>query len=84
MARPADHAVPAVVAVDEVEIAGAAVDTIDAEAAGDVVAVPGATEVVREPRTRVVKVGTKPMPTSVQGADGLNWQSLAACESGGD
>ncbi|MEV6169452.1 ubiquitin-like domain-containing protein [Streptomyces sp. NPDC051954] len=40
-------------------------------------------EVVREPRDRVVKVGTKPLPTSVQGADGLNWQGLAACESGG-
>ncbi|WP_069768626.1 resuscitation-promoting factor [Streptomyces sp. LUP30] len=40
-------------------------------------------EVVRAPRTQVVKVGTKPRPTSVQGADGLNWQSLAACESGG-
>ncbi|WP_443060195.1 ubiquitin-like domain-containing protein [Streptomyces sp. NBC_00444] len=41
------------------------------------------TEVVREPRDRVVKVGTKPMPTSVQGADHLDWQGLAACESGG-
>lgn len=40
-------------------------------------------EVVREARTQVVKVGTKPMPTSVQGADGLNWQGLATCESGG-
>ncbi|MEU6374246.1 ubiquitin-like domain-containing protein [Streptomyces sp. NPDC046909] len=40
-------------------------------------------EVVREPRTQVVKVGTKPLPTSVQGADGLNWQGLATCESGG-
>ncbi|MFK0169314.1 ubiquitin-like domain-containing protein [Streptomyces sp. NPDC090306] len=40
-------------------------------------------EVVREPRARVVKVGTRPMPTSVGGADGLNWQGLAACESGG-
>ncbi len=40
-------------------------------------------EVVREPRTQVVKVGTKPLPTSVQGADHLNWQGLAACESGG-
>jgi hypothetical protein len=28
-------------------------------------------------------VGTKPLPTSVQGADQLNWQALAACESGG-
>ncbi|MEU6348086.1 ubiquitin-like domain-containing protein [Streptomyces sp. NPDC047072] len=41
------------------------------------------TEVVREPRTQIVKVGTKPLPTSVQGADHLNWQGLAACESGG-
>ncbi|MCI3272506.1 resuscitation-promoting factor [Streptomyces cylindrosporus] len=40
-------------------------------------------EVVREPRTQVVRVGTKPLPTSVQGADGLNWHGLAACESGG-
>ncbi|MCH0564286.1 MULTISPECIES: resuscitation-promoting factor [unclassified Streptomyces] len=41
------------------------------------------TEVVREPRTQVVKVGTKPLPASVHGADGLNWPGLAACESGG-
>ncbi|CAL9470579.1 ubiquitin-like domain-containing protein [Streptomyces sp. enrichment culture] len=41
------------------------------------------TELVREPVSQVVKVGTKPMPTSVQGADHLNWQGLAACESGG-
>ncbi|MFE6892713.1 ubiquitin-like domain-containing protein [Streptomyces sp. NPDC057694] len=41
------------------------------------------TEVVREPRTRVVKVGTKPLPSSVAGADSLNWSGLAACESGG-
>ncbi|MFF5519639.1 ubiquitin-like domain-containing protein [Streptomyces coeruleorubidus] len=40
-------------------------------------------EVVREPRPQVVKVGTKPRPTSVQGADHLDWQGLAACESGG-
>jgi uncharacterized protein YabE (DUF348 family) len=40
-------------------------------------------ELVREPRTQVVKVGTKPMPTSVHGADHLNWRGLAACESGG-
>ncbi|MGW0824067.1 ubiquitin-like domain-containing protein [Streptomyces sp. NPDC002845] len=40
-------------------------------------------EVVREPRTQVVKVGTKPRPPSVQGADHLNWSGLAACESGG-
>jgi resuscitation-promoting factor RpfB len=40
-------------------------------------------EVVREPRTQVVKVGTKPLPMSVRGADHLNWQGLARCESGG-
>jgi uncharacterized protein YabE (DUF348 family) len=41
------------------------------------------TEVVHEPQTQVVKVGTKPMPTSVRGVDHLNWQGLAHCESGG-
>ncbi|MEV0439859.1 ubiquitin-like domain-containing protein [Streptomyces spectabilis] len=40
-------------------------------------------EVVREPQTRIVKVGTKAPPTSVPGADGLDWGALAACESGG-
>ncbi|MFG2724249.1 ubiquitin-like domain-containing protein [Streptomyces canus] len=40
-------------------------------------------ELVREPRVQTVRVGTKPMPTSVQGADHLNWQGLAVCESGG-
>ena len=40
-------------------------------------------EVVREARTQVVKVGTKPVPTSVRGADHLHWAGLAACESGG-
>ncbi|MCX4823688.1 ubiquitin-like domain-containing protein [Streptomyces sp. NBC_01142] len=40
-------------------------------------------EVVREPVTQLVKVGTRPLPYSVQGADGLNWDSLADCESGG-
>ncbi|WP_406393066.1 ubiquitin-like domain-containing protein [Streptomyces sp. NBC_00882] len=40
-------------------------------------------ELVREPRAQRVRVGTKPMPTSVQGADHLNWQGLAVCESGG-
>ncbi|MEU2622557.1 ubiquitin-like domain-containing protein [Streptomyces sp. NPDC007157] len=38
---------------------------------------------VREPRAQLVKVGTKPHPDSVKGADGLNWHGLAACESGG-
>jgi uncharacterized protein YabE (DUF348 family) len=41
------------------------------------------TEVVREPRTQLVKVGTKPQPRSARAADGLNWQALARCESGG-
>ncbi|MFI1487340.1 ubiquitin-like domain-containing protein [Streptomyces sp. NPDC020747] len=40
-------------------------------------------EVVDLPQAQVVKVGTRPLPTSVQGADGLNWQGLAHCESGG-
>ncbi|MEU6660680.1 ubiquitin-like domain-containing protein [Streptomyces sp. NPDC046821] len=41
------------------------------------------TEVVREPRSQVVKVGTKPLPSSVAGTDSLNWNGLAQCESGG-
>jgi uncharacterized protein YabE (DUF348 family) len=41
------------------------------------------TELVREPRAQVVRVGTKPRPASVEGADHLDWQGLAACESGG-
>ncbi|MEV5437857.1 ubiquitin-like domain-containing protein [Streptomyces sp. NPDC052682] len=41
------------------------------------------TEVVREPSPRLVRVGTQPRPASVRGADHLNWQGLAACESGG-
>ncbi|GAA2589834.1 MULTISPECIES: resuscitation-promoting factor [Streptomyces] len=40
-------------------------------------------EVVREPSPRLVRVGTRPRPVSVQGTDHLNWQALAACESGG-
>lgn len=40
-------------------------------------------ELVRKPRPQLVKVGTKPKPPSVQGADRLNWHGLAACESGG-
>ncbi|GAA0339373.1 ubiquitin-like domain-containing protein [Streptomyces blastmyceticus] len=40
-------------------------------------------ETVREPRTEIVKVGTKPRPTGVQGAEGLNWHGLAQCEAGG-
>ncbi|MFE3186944.1 ubiquitin-like domain-containing protein [Streptomyces violascens] len=41
------------------------------------------TETVREPVTQQVKVGTKALPTSVGGADHLNWSGLAHCESGG-
>ncbi|MEU5421526.1 ubiquitin-like domain-containing protein [Streptomyces sp. NPDC020799] len=40
-------------------------------------------ETVREPRTEIVRVGTKPRPTTVQGAEGLNWSGLAQCEAGG-
>ncbi|MFE5965494.1 ubiquitin-like domain-containing protein [Streptomyces sp. NPDC056463] len=40
-------------------------------------------EIVREPVSRKVRVGTRPLPTSVGGADGLDWGALAACESGG-
>ncbi|WP_254711770.1 resuscitation-promoting factor, partial [Streptomyces sp. TRM64462] len=40
-------------------------------------------ETVREPVTQIVKVGTKPRPTSVAGAEGLDWDALAQCESGG-
>ncbi|MGW7289026.1 ubiquitin-like domain-containing protein [Streptomyces sp. NPDC054847] len=42
-----------------------------------------ATDVVREPVTERVKVGTGQPPSSVRGADGLNWAALAECESGG-
>ncbi|MCX4963163.1 resuscitation-promoting factor [Streptomyces virginiae] len=44
---------------------------------------PIADEVVRDPVTQLVKVGTKALPSSVSGADGLNWAALAQCESGG-
>nr|WP_030365127.1 resuscitation-promoting factor [Streptomyces roseoverticillatus] len=44
-----------------------------------------ASETVREPRTQIVRVGTKARPVSVQsvGGDGLNWDGLAQCEAGG-
>ncbi|MFD9303286.1 ubiquitin-like domain-containing protein [Streptomyces sp. NPDC060048] len=42
-----------------------------------------AEETVREPVTQLVKIGTRPLPTSVAGADGLDWAALARCESGG-
>ncbi|SEQ56264.1 resuscitation-promoting factor [Streptomyces radiopugnans] len=41
------------------------------------------TVVVREPRPRIVRVGTAEPPSSVRGADGLDWGALARCESGG-
>ncbi|MGA5197676.1 ubiquitin-like domain-containing protein [Streptomyces exfoliatus] len=40
-------------------------------------------EIVREPVSRKVRVGTRQLPASVAGADGLDWGALAACESGG-
>ncbi|TGN73739.1 resuscitation-promoting factor [Streptomyces bauhiniae] len=40
-------------------------------------------EVVREPRRQLVRVGTKARPATASGADGLNWHALAVCESGG-
>ncbi|MFF8280809.1 ubiquitin-like domain-containing protein [Streptomyces lateritius] len=40
-------------------------------------------EIVREPVSRKVRVGTRPLPSSVAGAEGLDWEALAACESGG-
>ncbi|MFD9535538.1 ubiquitin-like domain-containing protein [Streptomyces sp. NPDC060010] len=42
-----------------------------------------ADEIVRAPLNRLVKVGTKALPDSVAGADGLDWGALAQCESGG-
>ncbi|MEU3303292.1 ubiquitin-like domain-containing protein [Streptomyces sp. NPDC006678] len=39
--------------------------------------------VLRPPVTQRISVGTKPLPDSVAGADGLNWAALAQCESGG-
>lgn len=40
-------------------------------------------QVVRRSVTQLIRVGTRAMPSSVAGADGLNWAGLAACESGG-
>jgi resuscitation-promoting factor RpfB len=44
--------------------------------------------VVRQPRTKVVLVGTKPRPvymgTDTSRVDHLNWRALARCESGGN
>ena len=44
-------------------------------------------ERTREPRTRIVAVGTKPKPVVKKTKaldDGLNWPALARCESGGN
>ncbi|MFF7650388.1 ubiquitin-like domain-containing protein [Streptomyces sp. NPDC007983] len=40
-------------------------------------------EIVRAPVARIVRVGTMTAPTAVAGADRLNWQAMAHCESGG-
>lgn len=40
-------------------------------------------EVLRHPRKQIIRVGTRPLPRSVPGADHLNWTALARCESGG-
>ena len=40
--------------------------------------------VTKQPVNAVLKVGSKPVPNTVAGADGLNWAGLANCESGGN
>ncbi|MDJ0341364.1 ubiquitin-like domain-containing protein [Streptomyces sp. H10-C2] len=40
-------------------------------------------DIVKEPVTQVVRTGTKALPTTVAGTEGLNWQGLAHCEAGG-
>ncbi|MGP3983717.1 ubiquitin-like domain-containing protein [Streptomyces sp. KR80] len=40
-------------------------------------------KLVRRARDQVVRIGTRPLPRSVAGADGLNWRAMARCESGG-
>jgi uncharacterized protein YabE (DUF348 family) len=42
-----------------------------------------ASQVVMRPVRQIVRTGTKRLPTSVAGADSLNWSRLAHCESGG-
>lgn len=42
-----------------------------------------AEELLREPVRQIVRVGTKPLPNSVKGADHLNWKALGQCEAGG-
>jgi uncharacterized protein YabE (DUF348 family) len=41
-------------------------------------------QVVRTPTTEIEKVGTKKVPAVVSNGDGLDWDAVAACESGGD
>jgi uncharacterized protein YabE (DUF348 family) len=45
-------------------------------------------KVLRQPRTRVILVGTRPRPTymgtDTSSVDHLNWRALAQCESGGN
>ncbi|MFH8985032.1 resuscitation-promoting factor [Streptomyces varsoviensis] len=41
------------------------------------------TETLRASRAQIVRVGTKPQPKGVAGADGLDWRGLAQCEAGG-
>ncbi|WP_449657532.1 ubiquitin-like domain-containing protein [Streptomyces gibsoniae] len=40
-------------------------------------------EVVQKPMAELIRVGTRPRPESVSGAEGLNWHGLAFCESRG-
>ncbi|MFH8365981.1 ubiquitin-like domain-containing protein [Streptomyces sp. NPDC018031] len=42
-----------------------------------------ATETLRRPVDRIVAVGTRRPPSAVPGADGLDWDAMARCESGG-
>lgn len=56
---------------------------------GDTVEKVVASDVTRKPRKKIVHYGTKERPTPddadiPSGADGLNWQALAECESGGN
>ncbi|MGV9560838.1 ubiquitin-like domain-containing protein [Streptomyces sp. NPDC003480] len=41
-------------------------------------------EVVQRPTTQLVRVGTRPHPESVTGAERLDWHGLAYCESRGE
>ncbi|TGB08436.1 DUF348 domain-containing protein [Streptomyces palmae] len=40
-------------------------------------------EILRHPVDRLVRVGTRPLPAAVAGAEGLDWAAMARCESGG-